>query len=70
MTFEFPCPWCGADTKVNGSRDASWRFRLPCDLCNREMVVRWDGGRATGRPAEPLARSDEKTARIRLAKAG
>src|SRR5205814_2499188 len=39
MSFEFPCPWCGADTKVRGSERASWRFRIPCDLCNREMVV-------------------------------
>jgi hypothetical protein len=71
MSFEFPCPWCGADTKVHGSRDASWRFRLPCDLCDREMVVTWDGGLVIGRIAsDKLARSDEKTKRIRLAKAG
>jgi hypothetical protein len=70
MTFEFPCPWCGADTTVQGSRDASWRFRLPCDLCNREMVVTWDGGLVIGRVAPPLKRSDEDTLRIRLAKAG
>ncbi len=46
MSFEFPCPWCGADTKVRGSQRDSWRFRIPCELCSREMVVTWDGGLA------------------------
>ena len=71
MSFEFPCPWCGADTQVRGSEQASWRFRIPCELCNREMVVTWDGGLAIGRAAgEPLQRSDEATVRIRVAKTG
>jgi hypothetical protein len=71
MSFEFPCPWCGADTKVRGSEQASWRFRIPCDLCNREMVVTWDGGLAISRmTGEPLSRSDEATVRIKVAKTG
>jgi hypothetical protein len=72
MSFEFPCPWCGADTKVRGSEQASWRFRIPCELCNREMVVTWDGGLVIGRiaPSEPLSRSDEETVRIKIARTG
>jgi hypothetical protein len=70
MSFEFPCPWCGCDTKVRGSESASWRFRIPCDLCNRDMIVTWDGGLIVGRAAQPLKRSDEDTVRIRLAKTG
>ena len=71
MSFEFPCPWCGADTKVRGSENASWRFRIPCDLCSREMVVTWDGGLAIARVAtEPLSRSDEATVRVKIAKTG
>jgi hypothetical protein len=70
MSFEFPCPWCGCDTKVRGSESASWRFRIPCDLCNRDMIVTWDGGLVVGRAAQPIARSDEETVRIRLAKVG
>jgi hypothetical protein len=70
MSFEFPCPWCGADTKVRGSEQASWRFRIPCELCNREMVVTWDGGLAIGRISEKLARSEDETVRIRVAKTG
>jgi hypothetical protein len=72
MTFEFPCPWCGSDTKVRGTATASWRFRIPCDLCNREMVVTWDGGLMVARlpGGEPLARSDEKTVRTKIAKTG
>ncbi|HZS41976.1 MAG TPA: hypothetical protein VFF06_34335 [Polyangia bacterium] len=72
MSFEFPCPWCGADTKVRGSEQASWRFRIPCELCNREMVVTWDGGLAIGRiaPDQPLSRSDEATVRIKVARTG
>jgi hypothetical protein len=68
MSFEFPCPWCGADTKIRGSERASWRFRLPCDLCQREMVVTWDGGLVIGRVgAEPLLRTDDDTVRVRVA---
>jgi len=70
MSFEFPCPWCGCDTKVRGSEAASWRFRIPCDLCSRDMIVTWDGGLIVGRAAQPLKRTDEETVRIRLAKAG
>jgi len=72
MSFEFPCPWCGADTKVRGSEQASWRFRIPCELCTREMVVTWDGGLYISRiaPAEPLSRSDEETVRIKIARTG
>jgi hypothetical protein len=71
MSFEFPCPWCGADTKVRGSEQASWRFRIPCDLCNREMVVTWDGGLVISRmSAEPLGRSEDATVRIKVAKTG
>ena len=72
MSFEFPCPWCGADTKVRGSEQASWRFRIPCELCNREMVVTWDGGLAIGRAAtgEPLSRTEEETVRIKIARTG
>jgi hypothetical protein len=72
MSFEFPCPWCGADTKVRGSEQASWRFRIPCELCNREMVVTWDGGLAIGRiaPSEPISRSDDATVRIKVARTG
>ena len=32
------------DGMMRGSEQASWRFRIPCELCNREMVVTWDGG--------------------------
>jgi hypothetical protein len=71
MSFEFPCPWCGCDTKVRGSEQASWRFRIPCELCDREMVVTWDGGLSISRSAgEPLSRSDEATVRIKVAKTG
>jgi hypothetical protein len=73
MTLEFPCPWCGADTKVRGAEASSWRFRLPCDLCSREMVVTWDGGLAVARahahaPASAMRRSDDETVRIRTKK--
>jgi len=71
MSFDFPCPWCGADTKVRGSEQASWRFRIPCDLCNREMVVTWDGGLVISRvTGERLSRSDDATVRIKVAKTG
>jgi hypothetical protein len=70
MSFEFPCPWCGCDTKVRGSEAASWRFRIPCDLCNRDMIVTWDGGLVVGRAAQTLARSEDDTVKIRIAKAG
>jgi hypothetical protein len=70
MRFEFSCPWCGADTTVRGSEHASWRFRIPCDLCERQMVVTWDGGLIVSRsPATTtLSRSDDETVRIRVAK--
>jgi hypothetical protein len=70
MSFEFPCPWCGADTRVRGSETASWRFRIPCELCTQEMVVTWDGGLYVGRvaPDTPLSRSDEATVRIKVAR--
>jgi hypothetical protein len=71
MSFEFPCPWCGADTKVRGSQHASWRFRIPCDLCTREMVVTWDGGLAIARVAsDPLGRGDEQTVKVKLSAQG
>jgi len=70
MKLEFQCPWCGCETHVQGSDSASWRFRLPCDLCSRDMVVTWDGGLVVSRAAQKLARSDEDTVRIRLAKIG
>jgi hypothetical protein len=71
MSFEFPCPWCGADTTLRGSDRASWRFRIPCDLCNREMVVTWDGGLVIGRiGGGALSRDDEDTVRVKIAKAG
>jgi hypothetical protein len=70
MSFEFPCPWCGADTKLHGSEQASWRFRIPCDLCNREMVVTWDGGLVISRIAPSLKRSEDETVRIKVAKTG
>ncbi|MSP63570.1 MAG: hypothetical protein EXR72_25145 [Myxococcales bacterium] len=68
MTFEFNCPWCGSEAAVQGSVAASWRFKLPCELCEREMVVTWDGGLAVVRaPAhQQLERSDEKTAPFAL----
>jgi hypothetical protein len=72
MSFDFPCPWCGADTRVRGSEHGTWRFRIPCDLCDREMVVTWDGGLIVGRAknAIRLSRSDDDTVRIRVARAG
>lgn len=70
MIFEFPCPWCGGESQVRGSNTASWRFRMPCELCNRDMVITWDGGMVISRAPQRMARSDEATARIRLAKAG
>ena len=71
MTLEFACPWCGCDTKVNGSDSASWRFRIPCDLCAREMVVTWDSGLSVSRMAErPLDRSDDATVRTIIKKTG
>ncbi len=70
MTFEFPCPWCGCESKVQGSETASWRFRLQCDLCTRDMIVTWDGGMIVSRAPLPIARTEDDTVRIRLAKAG
>jgi hypothetical protein len=71
MSFEFPCPWCGADSKVRGSEHATWRFRIPCELCNRDMVVTWDGGLLVGRAtSDRLSRSDDDTVRIRFARTG
>jgi hypothetical protein len=34
------------------------------------MIVTWDGGLVISRASQPLARADEDTVRIRLAKAG
>jgi hypothetical protein len=71
MTFEFPCPWCGADTSMRGSDQASWRFRVPCELCTREMVVTFEGVLSVSRVADaapPMERSDEATVRIKLAR--
>ncbi len=66
MTLDFSCPWCGADTTIQGSEQPSWRFRLPCELCGQQMVVTWDGGLVVGRVAtEPLAFTDETTVRIK-----
>jgi hypothetical protein len=74
MNLEFPCPWCGADTNLHGSNAGSWRFRIPCDLCSREMVVTWDGGLVVSRIGQTLERSDEPTVRTKIsskiAKAG
>jgi hypothetical protein len=53
---------------MRGSDSASWRFRIQCELCTRDMILTWDGGLVVGRAAEKLARSDEATVRIRLAK--
>jgi hypothetical protein len=70
MSFEFPCPWCGADTKVRGSQHASWRFRIPCGLCDREMVVTWDGGLAIARVAEgTMGNSEDDTVKVKLSAA-
>jgi len=71
MTFEFQCPWCGADTAMRGSEHASWRFKLPCDLCEREMVLTWDGGLVVARSstAGKLARCDEPTVSMRARRA-
>jgi hypothetical protein len=72
MTFEFPCPWCGCDTSVRGSEHASWRFKLPCELCDRDMVLTWDGGLLVSRAASlsKLARTDEPTIRVRAQRIG
>jgi hypothetical protein len=70
MKLEFQCPWCGCETSMSGPDSGSWRFRLPCELCERDMIVTWDAGLVVGRAAEPMARSDEDTVRIRLARAG
>ena len=69
MKFEFPCPWCGCDTAVRGSEHASWRFRLPCELCERDMVLTWDGGLIVSRaPIGVMPRTDDVTVRIRARK--
>lgn len=70
MRFDFSCPWCGSDTTVRGTDQAAWRFRIPCDLCNREMVVTWDHGLEVARvtPDSPLSRSEDETVRFRVAK--
>ncbi len=70
MTLEFSCPWCGCECRVRGAEAACWRFRVPCELCDREIVVTWDGRLVVSRAAKPLARADEDTVRIRLAKVG
>lgn len=68
MNLEFPCPWCGADTKMRGSEQSSWRFRIPCDLCSRDMVVTWDGGLVVGRASERLERTEDATVKLKLAR--
>jgi hypothetical protein len=69
MSFDFACPWCGCDMKVQGSEHGTWRFRIPCELCNRDAVVTWDGGLVVARvPTERLSRADDDTVRIRVAR--
>jgi hypothetical protein len=71
MKLEFQCPWCGCEARLAGpEQEGSWRFRIPCELCERDMILTWDGGLVVGRAAKAMARSDEDTVRIRLAKAG
>lgn len=53
---------------MRGSEHASWRFRLPCDLCERDMVLTWDGGLLVTRSSSRIARSDEPTVSIRARK--
>jgi hypothetical protein len=70
MKLEFQCPWCGCEAHLHApDQSGSWRFRIPCELCERDMIVTWDGGMVVGRAAQRMARSDEDTVRIRLAKA-
>ena len=71
MTFSFSCPWCGADASACGSEFGLWRYRLPCELCSRDMVVtRSEAGELqVTRRADAIDRSDEPTQPIRLAQA-
>ncbi len=68
MKLEFQCPWCGCEAVMRGPDAGSWRFKVPCDLCERDMILTWDGGLVVGRGGERMARSDDDTKRIRLAK--
>lgn len=69
MRFECQCPWCGADTSLRGSNTAAWRFQIPCELCNRDMIVTYDGGTVLSRRIDgPLSREHDATTRIRLAR--
>jgi hypothetical protein len=70
MKLEFQCPWCGCEAVMRGPDSGSWRFKVPCDLCERDMILTWDGGLVVGRGGERMARSDDDTKRIRLAKLG
>jgi hypothetical protein len=70
MKLEFQCPWCGCEAVMRGpDASGSWRFRVPCDLCERDMILTWDGGLVVSRGADRMARSDDDTKRIRFAKA-
>jgi hypothetical protein len=69
MRFECQCPWCGADTSLRGSDTAAWRFQIPCELCNRDMIVTFDGGTVMSRRVDgPLSRERDQTTRIRAAR--
>ncbi len=70
MSFEFHCPWCKSGATVRGAVAATWRFRLPCDTCNREMVITFDGRLAVDRVAPAkLSRSDDATVPFQTAMA-
>ena len=68
--------WCGADSDLRGPEQSSWRFRLPCDLCERLIVVtRDEGGITIARASAPeadarLSFSDDDTAPFPLLEAG
>ena len=70
MRIDFSCPWCGCDSTVRGSLSSSWRFKIPCELCERPMIVTWDGGLLVSRGGDkPLDRSEDDTASIKVANA-
>ena len=69
MRLEFQCPWCGCESSIKGSAEGSWRFRLPCDLCEREMVLTWDGGLVVARAPTAMAREDDATVPIKFKRA-
>jgi hypothetical protein len=69
MTFDFSCPWCGADTTLRGSDRGGWRCQIPCELCSREMVVSYDGAMIVSRCVDgPIQHGREDTVRIRHAR--